>query len=252
VHTVTGDALSASPSFALDVALLAQLRPDLILAQDICSVCAVDSRTVFAAARRALGYNPAFVTVNAAGLNGILESIVAIGQAAGAEGQAQALVKVLRLRQAAVTRAVQGASRRRVLAIEWGRPLTIAGLWTAEMIELASGTPGLNPPGEKSRAVGWAAAAAFAPEVVLFMPCGYALARSQQELASLTRQPEWAMLPAVQQGEVYVFDGRVPSRHAPRTFDVLEAFAEILHPGRVAARWHGILYQRILAPVAQA
>ncbi len=242
VHGVSEEGATSGPVFALDGDLLRKLRPDLVLTQDICDVCAIGSNTVFEVAAKTLGYTPRFLTIRAAKLRDILCNIMDIGQAAGAEEEARGLVDSLQKRIEEV-RACAGANRR-VLCVEWAKPLRAAGLWTAECIELAGGVHGLVEPGERSRRVLWEEVATFAPQVILIMPCGYDLARSGMELASLSAEPAWSSLPAVQSGEVYVFDGRAPSRHGPRVVDVLEAFAEIVNPERFAPRWRGSLYQQ--------
>ena len=245
VHGVSQSGVSPAPYFALDGDLLGQVRPDLILTQDICDVCAIGSDTVFEVATRALRYSPEFLTIQAAGLEDILGNILAIGNAAGIEGRAEQLVAGLSSRiEAVLALAVETQAPKRVLCVEWAKPLRAAGLWTSESVQLAGGVPGLTQPGERSRKVGWDEVVDFSPDVVLFTPCGYDIPRSFQELATIAAEPQWAGLPAVRAGEVYVFDGRVPSRHGPRAVDVLEAFAEILHPQLLTARWHDILYQR--------
>lgn len=232
-----------APRYALDGELLRALAPDVILTQDICDVCAIGADTVFEVAARVLGYAPAFVTVRAAGLEDILQSILTIGRACDAVAAAQRCVAGLRARIAAVRDGVAGAGPpRRVLALEWTGPPIAAGLWTAELVGLAGGTQDLTRPGDRSRRLTWDEVAAFRPEVVLLLPCGCALDRAHAEAAALAAEARWRALPAARDGQVYVFDGRVPSRHGPRTVDVLEAFAEILHPRRFEPRWRGRLY----------
>jgi iron complex transport system substrate-binding protein len=245
VHGVSQNGVAPLPSFALDSDLLGQVKPDLILTQDICEVCAIGSDTVFEVATRALSYSPEFVTVQAARLGDVLGSIRAVGTAADIEGRAEQFAADLTSRiDAVLARVAETQAPKRVLCIEWAKPLRAAGLWTSDSVELAGGVPGLTPPGERSRKIGWDEVADFSPDIVLFTPCGYDIPRSFQELATVAAEPQWASLPAVRAGEVYVFDGRVPSRHGPRAVDVLEAFAEIFHPSHFTPRWHGALYQR--------
>ena len=245
VHGVSESGVASAPSFALDGALLRELKPDLILTQDICEVCAIDSNTVFEVANRTLGYSPEFLTIRATRIQDILADIAAIGRAAGARKEAEDCVAGLQSRITEVHVAAKAQPSRRVLGIEWADPLRSVGLWAAESIQLAGGEPGLSIPGERSRVIEWQEVADYSPEVILLMPCSYDLSRSHVELAHLAKHSCWKDLPAVRSGEVYVFDGRVPSRHGPRTIDVLEACAEILHPNQFGPRWHNILYQRV-------
>jgi iron complex transport system substrate-binding protein len=246
VHGVSMAGVASTPSYALDGDLLRALEPDLILTQDICDVCAIGSNTVFEVTARVLGYAPEFLTIRAAGLEDILQNILATGSAAGAEEPADRYVEGLRARIETARAAAAGAGQpKRVLGLEWARPLMVAGLWIPELVEIADGAHGLTGPGECSRRVGWDEIVDFAPQAVLFMPCGYDMARARAELTSVEAAPEWATMPASRAGEVYMFDGRVPSRYGPRIVDVLEAFAEILHPRRFAPRWRGTLYEAV-------
>ena len=245
VYGISEGGVSPSPSFALDDNLLRQLKPDLILTQDICEVCAIGSDTVFEVAGKALGYEPEYVTVRATGLDDILRNVEAIGLAGGSDNIARDAVAGLASRIDVVRAAVAGSdTEKRVLCVEWVEPLRACGLWTSESVAVAGGIPGLSEPGVRSRKVGWDEIEGFAPETILFMPCAYDMPRCFGELARISTRSEWASLPAVKAGEVYVFDGRVPSRHGPRAVDVLEAFAEILHLDRFTPQWRGPLYQR--------
>jgi iron complex transport system substrate-binding protein len=244
IHRVSATGVAPMPVYALDSELLRALRPDLILTQDICDVCAIGSNTVFEVTTKTLGYSPQFVTIQAAGLEDILQSILEIGRACNVEAAAERYVVGLRTRIGAVRAGVVYAGRpKRVLCLEWTRPLMAAGLWTADLVDIAGGYQNLTQPGGKSRTLGWDDLLEFEPEQLLFMPCGCDLIRSRAELAAIAADPRWAAIPAVQTRQVYVFDGRVPSRHGPRTVDVLEAFAEILHPRRISPRWRGRLYE---------
>jgi iron complex transport system substrate-binding protein len=246
IHAASADGVATTPSYALDGDLLRALRPDVILTQDICEVCAIGSQTVFEVVAQVLGYTPEFVTIQVSRLEDILESIVIVGEVAGVAAVAERRVEALRTRVAAVRQLVAATPLvPRVLCLEWARPLIAAGLWTAELVGFAGGFQDLTTPGAKSRRLVWDELADFAPDQLLFMPCGYDLDQARAEWALVAAEAHWSALPAVQAGQVYCFDGRVPSRHGPRTVDVLEAFAEILHPERCPPRWRGSLYEAI-------
>jgi iron complex transport system substrate-binding protein len=246
VHKVSVEGIADNAIFSLDSALLRELAPQLILTQDICEVCVIGSATVQAVATAALEHTPEFLTIHAMDVEGTLQSILDVGVAAGVAERAETYVASLRERVDAVKATVAEHAPRapRVLCLEWGRPLWAGGLWMSDMVGIAGGVHGLVRAGEHSYPTSWEEVVAFQPEMVLFMPCGYDMESTRQELALLVDSPEWGKLPAVQSGQIYVFDGRVPSRHGPRLVDVLEAFAEIIHPSLFPAKWQGALYEQ--------
>lgn len=211
--------------------LLRSLRPDLILAQEICDVCAVDSGSVFEVAGKALDYSPAILSLNAATVEDVLGNVVEIGRAAGAELRAEGLAGAMRERLGRVARAVAPErARPGVAAVEWARPLRNAGLWVPELIAAAGGRDGLGTPGERSRVLSWSEMVGSEPDVVLMMPCGMDLNDSAAEAFQLQRFSQWWSMPAAHHGQVFALDGRVPSRHGPRLVDVAETVAALLHP----------------------
>lgn len=245
VRRQAGEGVSDGPVFALDVGLVKRIQPDLVLTQDICEVCAIGSGTVMETISRAVPEPPEFLTISASGLDDILGNIVEIGAAAGAKATAERRAAALRSRmEETASRGAERGQGQRVLCVEWGDPLRAAGLWVPEMVEMCGGSHGFIGPRQSSRPVSWEDVARFAPEVILVMPCGYDLGRCWEETGRLAQNPVWADLPAVANEQVYVFDGRVPSRHGPRLFDVLEAFAEILLPAEGGRRWDGPLYRQ--------
>jgi iron complex transport system substrate-binding protein len=215
----------------MDAQLLQQLRPDVILTQEICNVCAIDGRSVFAVAAKALTNNPHIVSINAARLGDILRNILDIGQAVGEEQGAERLVAAMRGRLDHVQHSVAAASSRpRVAGIEWVRTLRNAGLWMPEVIALAGGADVLGLAGERSRVLTADEFAASEPEVALVMPCGMDTAASLEEAKRLAAIPSVASTPAVRARQLYAIDGRMPSRHGPRIVDVAETVAALLHP----------------------
>jgi iron complex transport system substrate-binding protein len=118
-----------------------------------------------------------------------------------------------------------------VVALEWLDPLMAAGTWIPELIELAGGQPLLNPSGQPSSYLSFEQLQNANPDVIILMPCGFDLERTQKEAATLTEKPEWSTLSAVQKGKVYVTDGNAYfNRPSQRLVDSLEILTEILHP----------------------
>ena len=223
---------SNNPLYWIDEELLRQLRPDVILTQEICEVCAISSGSVYETAAKTLDYQPAFVTVRPAGLEDIFNNIKNIGKAANVPDRASALVRELKHRVKKVQDGLPAASLRpRVFCIDWLNPLRNTGQWVPELVELAGGEEGLALKWGKSREIAWQEVLDYQPDYIMMMPCAFEPERvADESVAWLAEQQGYDTLPAVEKGQVFLFDGRVPSRHGPRVIDVLEGLAEAMHP----------------------
>jgi iron complex transport system substrate-binding protein len=225
-----------NPVHWIDGNLLRELRPDLIITQEICEVCAIGSGSVYETAAKALDYTPNIIVTRPVGLAEIYQNIHHIAAAAGVPQRAEKLVAELQARVERVRVGLGPVERpARVFCIDWLTPLRNTGQWTPELVELAGGTEGLAEKWGISREVPWEEVQEYQPDYIMVMPCAFDMARTVREApAELAQNPVWASLPAVQQGRVYLFDGLIPSRHGPRVIDVLEGLAEAMHPERFA------------------
>ena len=223
---------NSNPLYWIDEDLLRQLRPDVMLTQEICEVCAISSGSVYETAAKTLDYQPEFVTVRPAGLDDIFNNIKNIGKVANVPDRASALVRELKHRVKKVQDGLPAASLRpRVFCIDWLNPLRNTGQWVPELVELAGGEEGLAVKWGKSREIAWEEVLEYQPDYIMMMPCAFEPERvADESVAWLAEQPGYDTLPAVEKGQVFLFDGRVPSRHGPRVIDVLEGLAEAMHP----------------------
>ena len=223
---------SGNPLYIIDGDLLRELRPDLILTQELCEVCAIGAGSVFETAAHVLDYDPQILSIRPAGLDDIFDNIRRIGEAAGVPTRAAELLANLQRRVDHVAgRAADGQSPS-VFCIDWLEPLRNTGQWTPELVELAGGQEGLAEKWGKSREVSWSEVHEYQPDYVMVMPCAFNMDRTIAETARLIDRPEWAALTAVQENRVYLFDGQIPSRHGPRVIDVMEGLAEAMRPER--------------------
>ena len=221
---------AGNPLYIIDGDLLRRLRPDIILTQELCEVCAVGAGSVFETAAKVLDYAPEILSIRPAGLNDIFNNIQRIGAAAGALDQADALLRQLRSRTEYVAERSADGNRPKVFCIDWLEPLRNTGQWTPELVELAGGEEGLAEKWGKSREVGWNEVLEYQPDYVMVMPCAFNMDRTIAEATKLTERGDWNSLEAVRQGRVFLFDGQIPSRHGPRVIDVLEGLAEAMRP----------------------
>ena len=217
------------PLYRLDTDAISDLRPDLVLAQDLCAVCAVPSGHVNQALD-VLGCQAEVVSLDPSSLDEVLEGVLQVGKAAGAEQRAHEVVAGLRERLASVQAAVEGLERPRVFALEWGDPPFNGGHWVPEMLQVAGAEPLLACPGAPSVRVTWTQIEAAAPQVVAFMPCGYGLQAAVEEASrSLLARPELAGVEAI----IAVDASAYCSRPGPRLVDGVELLAAALHPGQL-------------------
>lgn len=233
--------------YELNSALLAELRPDLILTQEQCDVCAVNEQTVRRAAARLPG-SPPVESVNPTDLSSVFGMFRRVGELLDAIDEADGLVLRFQQTAAEIARRCAGRNRPRVVLLEWLDPPFISGHWNPEIIELAGGVEVLGKSGERSRRSSWNEVAAAAPEVLLLSPCGFTLERGELELDGLSATPEWQTLPAVRNGRVALIDGSAYfSRPGPRLEASLRIAAAAIHPDRCAdlangEGWRGVAF----------
>ena len=224
---VRARAAAGEDLYTLHAGALRDLRPDLILSQDLCRVCAVPAGDV-AAALDHLGCRAEVLPLDPHTLAEVLDSISAVGRRTGADAAAAALVGGLRDRLAAVAAAVAGQPRPRVAVVEWVDPPFPAGHWVPDLVTAAGGIPVAACPGGRSAPTTWADFAAADPDVVLVAPCGFGLAGAAEQAR--------AVAGALPGPEVWAIDADgLVVRPGPRLVAGVEAIAAVLHPGRVPA-----------------
>ena len=211
------------------VPTLERLDVDLIVTQAVCAVCAVSFDDVRAIAER-LPTRPRVISLDPSTLGEVFADVPRLAEAAGAPEAGERLVEEYAARIEAVERAVAGAPRPRVAALEWLDPVYIGGHWVPQMIEAAGGLDLLGFPGERSRTVEWSEVEAIAPEVVISMPCG--LYAEEAAAETMRRREQLAPLGA----RVVAVDAAAYfSRPGPRLVDGLELLGHLLHPELVPA-----------------
>ena len=211
--------------------LLRQAQPDLIVSQDLCHVCAVTPDQLHDALR-SMPHQPTVLTLNPSTVHDVIDDVIRIGDAAGRSAEGHRLARHLRDRLDAIRTRVQGLSHRpRVVCIEWLSPLYVAGHWIPEMVQLAGGQDVLAQPGSPSRVVTWDEILAAAPDVLVVMPCGFSVERTQTELFQLMQQPgQWHLPSDLVQHTFLVDASSYFSRPGPRLIDGIELLAALLHP----------------------
>ncbi len=217
--------------YSLDMPLLEELRPDLMVTQALCDVCAVSEEEVMAAACSLPG-QPKVVNLEPMRLSEMYECIRLVGAAAGVAERANRVIGALQTRVDAVANRTSAIGYRpRVVLLEWIDPPFCSGHWSPELIRLAGGVEGIGRDGEPSRKISWNDIVACDPEVLVIACCGFNTERTQQDLPILRAYPQFAELACARTNRVYVVDGNSYfSRPGPRLVDSLEILAHLLHP----------------------
>jgi iron complex transport system substrate-binding protein len=231
---------AGSSIYRLDRAALAAARPDLILTQELCQVCAVGYREVTDAVR-ALRSTATVVSLEPSSIEGILNTISTVGAMAEAEDEAVGLIELLRERLALIEnrvleRRLAGLQPPRAVCLEWLDPPFAAGHWVPEQVRRAGGWELLGQAGERSVETSWEKVREVDPEVLLLMPCGFDAERTADEWRALDK-PAWlADVRALRDEQVYALDGSSYfSRPGPRVIDGVALLAEIFDPAGFAA-----------------
>jgi iron complex transport system substrate-binding protein len=235
-----------SSIYRLDLEALAAARADLILTQELCTVCAVSYRDVADAVRR-LDAESSIVSLEPTSIEGIFNTISTVGAMAEAEDEAVGLIEMLRERLAQIEnrvleRRLQGMPARRICCLEWLDPPFASGHWVPEQVRRAGGWDVLGRLGEPAAETTWEQIREVDPEQLMLIPCGFDASRTAEEwrLGRSTR-PAWVDdLAAVRDGEVYALDGSAYfSRPGPRIIDGVALLADLLDPGFVGEQLPG-------------
>jgi len=217
--------------YEVDAALLERLKPDVILTQTQCEVCAVTPGEVERAVCELTDHPARVVALEPNRLGDVWEDIRRVAVALGVGDRGEALIERLRRRVIEIGVRASKLEKPGLATIEWIDPLMAAGNWMPELIELAGGTPVFGEAGAHSPWMEWDDLVRKDPDVILVSPCGFGIARTLEELALLERRAGWDGLKAVRADRVVVADGNAYfHRPGPRLVESLEILAEILHP----------------------
>jgi iron complex transport system substrate-binding protein len=206
------------PVIGVDAEQLRRLRPDLVVTQGLCDVCALADGEVYQLAS-ALDPAPRVLSLSATRVEEVFGDIVTVAGALGLEPAGRAMAAGLRSRLGRLVGDAP-AARPRVLCVEWLEPLYLAGHWVPELVEAAGGMDVGARAGDHSVRTSWAGAAALAPEVVIVMLCGFGVERARAELAQLVDPEARRLLESV---PTWILDGNAyTSRPGPRIVDGAE------------------------------
>ena len=234
---------AGEPLFHVESDLIRDLRPDLVIAQMHCDVCAVTPGDV---ERAGCVVASQVVTLSAGSLASIYADIHNIASALGRKHAGEALVGRMQHRIQRVTQAVRDRRPPSLVMLEWTDPIFAMGNWGPELVEAANGELLGSPKGAYSTSIGWDQIRTADPDYLIVAPCGFDLPRAQRELPTLEALPGWFGLRAVKAGKAVLADGnRYFNRSGTTVVDTVEIIAEILHGHRSDHIWRGESWQTI-------
>jgi iron complex transport system substrate-binding protein len=219
--------------YEIDEQLLRELAPDLILTQNLCQVCAPSGNEV-SQVIKALPKAPEILWLTPRSLGEIFDNVRELGAATDRIAEAQALVNNCRRRLDSLAKRTSALSYRpRVFCMEWLDPVYASGHWVPELVKIAGGIDELGRERGESVRIAWDDIAAWSPEVLVIMPCGFNLQQTMKQVCSVFgyQSSPFFDLPAVRNGRVYAVDANSYfARPGPRVVEGAELLAQLIHP----------------------
>jgi iron complex transport system substrate-binding protein len=217
---VNASATEAHSLYTVDAGLMAQLKPDLLITQDLCEVCAVSSGDLASACP----IGTEVFSMNPRSLEEVITSVIDLAERLGVVQHGRTVADAMRAKIETVRAAVEHLDRPRVFVAEWMDPPYGSGHWLPEMVEAAGGRNLLSRPGEYSFATTWEAVLAEDPELIVLAACGFDMEQALQRTGELCLPVRTVVV----DGDAYY------SRPAPRVADGIRQLAHLLHPAAVA------------------
>lgn len=219
---VSGAARAGEALYVLDEAMLETLAPDLILAQVVCDVCALDGRDPATLQQSGAPW----LNLDGASWEGLKRDLQAIALHCGVDARAQTLIEEW------VPQIPGDRPTPLVLALEWDDPLFLGGHWVPEWIARAGGAHLLVPAHQVSPRASWDDVLQADPDIILIMPCGYSLEAAWQATLRLMQTSPLPQTRAAQNGQVWALEANQPfSRIGPHSIEAINVLAAIFFPG---------------------
>jgi iron complex transport system substrate-binding protein len=228
---VRASAASGRSLYVIQTELFKSLRPDLVITQEQCSVCAVDrDRTV--CALESMKLDTKWLSLAATGFPDLHKDILDVASATDRRPQAEQLIAELAARLEHIANQTASEYLPRVFCLSWFDPLMSAGKWITEMVRLAGGDPRLGSDREASCRVEVDQLRGESPEVIFLLPCNFSQERTANEWAAIRDLSPWREFPALREGRVFALESSLFHRPGPRLVDGVELMAALVHPSR--------------------
>ena len=237
-HAVRSQLDGHGSIYDLDTQLLQELKPDLIITQELCDVCAVSYKIVQKAAKMYVA-DAKVVSLEPNTIEDVFQNIKTVGELCGVSEKAEEVIKNLQSRLDKVRERISRAAENpksqipnpKSFLLEWLEPPFAPGHWTPEQVEIAGGNCLLGTAGEKSVTTTYQEIIDEQPEILVLIPCGYYIKDILRQLPQTTFPESFQKIPAFQNNEIWAMDASSYfSRPAPRIVDGVEILAKIFHP----------------------
>lgn len=232
-HLVTEQLKSDQALYDLNIDVLTSLRPDLIVTQALCDVCAVSGNDV-ARAVGSLPNNPDVINLEPNCLTDVLDTVELLAEAADCVKQGQIYLRELRYRISQVNNkssVINLSDKPRVALLDWLDPIFDGGHWSPEIIELAGGIACFGNKKEPSQRRSWNDLIQARPDIIFIALCGFNVERSMQDVEDFFSSQEFSVLRDQVGSKIFLVDGNAYfSRPGPRLVDALEIMANAIHP----------------------
>ena len=240
VKSLLQEALSI---YDLNERLISELKPDIIITQSQCNVCAVSLNDVQNALKKNLGINPTIISLEPKNLSDIFRDIKYVASKLNKDYVAAKIInsfekEIVKLKSSKV-------KKNTVACVEWIEPLMFAGNWVPEIVEIVGGKDLFGLKGEHSTWSKYEELFDKNPDKIIFMPCGYGIEKTKFEIKKICKMKEWYRLKAVKSDNVYIADGsQYFNRPGPRLLDSIKIMDEILND-KIPANYIGRGWQKV-------
>jgi len=238
VKGILTDALSF---YKIDRELIKQLKPDVIITQTQCEVCAVSFADVEKALENLLDEPVEIISLEPDNLNAVFTDIKTVSEVLGVSERGADLLERMQERLDLIQHKLKFITQKPTVAcVEWLEPLMMAGNWTPEMVEIAGGQSVLAQSGKHSPAIEWIDMFEADPEIIIVMPCGFNIERTLKEMDLMLQQHSFRDLQAVKDNKLFIADGNEYfNRSGPRIVDSVEILAELINPKQFIFGYEG-------------
>ena len=212
-----------------------------MITQAQCEVCAVSLKDVEEAMENYLDKRATIISLQPNSLDDIFNDITTVAAALNVTNTAAALLEELSERVDIIRHKLKFSEIKPTVAcIEWLEPLMVSGNWVPELVSIAGGVSVLAEQGKHSPYVDWNDIRLQDPDILIVMPCGFAIERTLKEIDILLQLPGFNELKATKNKRVYIADGnQYFNRPGPRIVDSIEILAEIIHPKQFVFGYEG-------------
>jgi len=232
---------SALSIYEVDLEKLKALKPDIIITQDQCKVCAVSESDLRYALKDWVNHDVTIVSQKAKGFDDFWLDVENIANVLNVSQKGKNLINQMKFKISQIREKIPlDQKKKRVAMIEWVDPLMAAGNWIPKIINLAGGLNIFGKENERSPYIKFGQLVDEQPEVIVIAPCGFNINRTKRDVKILEKKSKWSSIEAVQKKAVFIIDGnQYLNRPGPRLLDSIRILSEILHPEVFKPTYHG-------------